>query len=136
MRERRCRLVACLLAVLAGCSGAGGKSASEPGAGKAGEATPAASGPLSEAECMRLLDHYLDLALAEKRATLPPEQVPTEEQVERIRVEMRDDAKQACVGLTERARYDCAMKARTTRALGACLTEQPTEQPTGPSQSG
>jgi hypothetical protein len=128
MRERvRCRLVACIAVALAACSGTGGQSgATEPGARKSGDKQTAAraSGPLSEAECMQLLDHYLELALAEKRATLPPEQVPTEEQVERIRVEMRDDAKQACVGLTERERYDCAMKARTTRGLGACLTEQ------------
>jgi hypothetical protein len=115
-----------LVAALAGCSGTSGKSgATGPDASKSGgeQAAPPASGPLSEAECLRLLDHYLDLAVAEKRATLPPEQVPTEEQVARIRVEMRDDAKEACVGLTERERYDCAMKARTTRALGTCLTE-------------
>ncbi|HKE19971.1 MAG TPA: hypothetical protein VKB80_34090 [Kofleriaceae bacterium] len=110
----------------AGCSGgsggdaAGGKpGAARPGAGGAG--TPRATGPLSEAECMQLLDHYLELALAEKRATLPPEQLPTDEQVARIRVDMRARAKESCVGLTERDRYDCAMKARTTRALGMCL---------------
>jgi len=113
----------------AGCSGgsggdaAGGKpGAARPGAGAAGGAdTPRATGPLSEVECMQLLDHYLELALAEKRATLPPEQMPTDEQVARIRVDMRARAKESCVGLTERDRYDCAMKARTTRALGMCL---------------
>ena len=113
----------------AGCSGgsggdaAGGKpGATRPGAGVAGGAgTPRATGPLSEVECMQLLDHYLELALAEKRATLPPEEMPTDEQVARIRVDMRARAKESCVGLTERDRYDCAMKARTTRALGMCL---------------
>lgn len=72
---------------------------------------------------MRLLDHYLELAMAEKRATLPAEQVPTEEQVERIRTSMRAQAREECVGRGERGRYECAMKATTTRGLGACLTE-------------
>lgn len=71
---------------------------------------------------MRLLDHYLDLAMAEKRATLPPEEVPTTEQVARIRLAMREEAKANCVGHAERARYDCAMRAQTTRGLGGCLT--------------
>lgn len=72
---------------------------------------------------MQLLEHYLELAMAEKRATLPPEQVPTGEQVEGIRTAMREEAKQSCVGRAERGRYDCAMKARTTRALGVCMAE-------------
>ena len=83
-----------------------------------------AGGQLTEAECMRLLDHYLDLAMAEKRATLPADQVPSAEQVARIRLAMRDEAQRNCVGRTERGRYECAMGARTTRELGACLTEE------------
>lgn len=119
--------LAALLAL--GLLSCGGKSAGEPGkagpGGAAGGATaPATSGPLTEAECMQLLDHYLELALAEKRATLPPEQVPTDEQVARIRIEMRGRAKEDCVGQTERTRYECAMQARTTRALGTCLASK------------
>jgi hypothetical protein len=71
---------------------------------------------------MQLLDHYLDLAMAEKRATLPPEEVPTTEQVARIRLAMREEAKANCIGRSERGRYDCAMRAQTTRGLGGCLT--------------
>jgi hypothetical protein len=117
-------LIAALVAP--GCSGGsgGGRAAGEPpgGGGATGGAQAAPrAGPLSEAECMQLLDHYLELALAEKRATLPPEEMPTDEQVARIRVDMRSRAKESCVGLTERDRYDCAMKAGTTRALGTCL---------------
>ena len=111
---------------LAGCGG--GSKASGAGGGSTGgsggeRAAAAERGPLSEAECMQLLDHYLDLAMAEKRATLPAEQVPTEEQVERIRSSMRAQAQEECVGRGERGRYECAMKATTTRGLGVCLTE-------------
>ncbi len=74
---------------------------------------------------MRLLDHYLDLAMAEKRATLPAEEVPTAEQVARIRVSMREQAREYCIGRTERERYDCALSAPSTRALSECLTGAP-----------
>jgi hypothetical protein len=74
---------------------------------------------------MQLLDHYLALAMAEKRATLPADQVPTDEQVDAIRIQMQGEARSQCVGRGERARYRCAMKATTTRGLGVCLTDNP-----------
>ncbi|HTE55434.1 MAG TPA: hypothetical protein VK698_31485 [Kofleriaceae bacterium] len=118
---------AMMCGVVAACSGGStSRAASGGSSGPGGASAPAAggaSGPLSEAECMQLLDHYLDLAMADKRATLPPEQVPTDEQVERIRASMKAEAKDECVGRGERGRYECAMKATTTRALGVCLTE-------------
>lgn len=109
---------------MAACGGGsksgGGPGKSGDGAGGGAEAS-SASGPLTEAECMQLLEHFLEVAMAEKRATLPPEQVPTDEQVARIRVQMRDEARKSCIGRTEREHYECLMKARTTRGLNACL---------------
>lgn len=115
----RCALLFSLLVAACGGQPRGGASP-----GPAGTDPPAAtSGPLTESECMKLLDHYLELAMAEKRATLPEDQVPTEEQVARIRTAMRDEARASCVGKTERGQFDCAMKAGTTRALATCLAE-------------
>lgn len=119
-------LIALFAVALAGCGGGkGGRGAGGGATGGTGGAGGEAAerGPLSEAECMQLLDHYLELAMAEKRATLPAEQVPTEEQVERIRASMRTQAQEECVGRGERGRYECAMKATTTRGLGVCLTD-------------
>jgi hypothetical protein len=127
---RSIAMVGAALHLLAGCSGGAGSAAGSGAGGSGGDRArvgggdPARSGPLTEVECLELLDHYLDLAMAEKRATLPPEQVPTAEQVDRIRLAMRDEARQACVGRGERGRYDCAMRARTTRGLGVCLTDK------------
>ena len=115
----RCAL---LLSLLVACGG--GQSQGGTGPAPAGGEPPATTGgPLTEAECMKLLDHYLELAMAEKRATLPEDQVPTEEQVARIRTAMRDEARESCIGKTERGQFDCAMKAGTTRALATCLAE-------------
>lgn len=82
--------------------------------------------PLSEAECLAALDHFLEVAMAEKRATLPPEQVPTDEQVAAIRDTMRSEYLPQCVG-GERSGYECTMQATTTAAIEACLgdTEAP-----------
>ena len=83
-----------------------------------------ASGPLTEAECMQLFEHFLEVSMAEKRATLPPEQLPTDEQLARIRTQMRDEARKSCIGRAEREHYDCLMKARTTRGFNACLARR------------
>jgi hypothetical protein len=113
----------CFIALAAaGCGGgstSGGGGSTSGGGG--GEVVASGGGPLTEAECMQLLEHFLEVAMVEKRATLPPDQVPTDEQVERIRVQMRDEARRSCIGRTEREHYDCLMKARTTRGLNACL---------------
>lgn len=90
--------------------------------------TAAPDAPLTEAECTQLLEHFLEVAMAEKRATLPPEQVPTDEQVARIRVQMRDEARKSCIGRTEREHYDCLMKASTTRGLNACMAGRQEER--------
>src|SRR5204862_3348728 len=81
------------LALVAGCgggsaagTGAGDGGAHGGGADKAGRpARTAATGPLTEKECVVLADHMLDVALAEQRATLPPEKVPTAEKVAEVR---------------------------------------------------
>lgn len=115
-------LTLCFIALAAaGCGGGSTSGGAGPTAGGGGEVVASGGGPLTEAECTQLLEHFLDVAMAEKRATLPPEQVPTDEQVARIRVQMRDEARKSCIGRTEREHYDCLMKASTTRGLNACL---------------
>ncbi len=114
----------CIIALAATGCGGGSKSGggeSKSGGDGGGEVAPSGGGPLTEAECTQLLEHFLEVAMAEKRATLPADQVPTDEQVARIRVQMRDEARKSCIGRTERVHYDCLMKARTTRGLNACL---------------
>jgi len=102
-------------------------SSNPAAAGEERSGTPT-SGPLTEAECMRLLDHYLELAVAEKRASLPPDQIPTAEQVQRIRTTLGVEAKASCIGRAERERYECALGAKTTRGVGLCLSAPKEEQ--------
>jgi hypothetical protein len=125
VRDLRAPVLLSLTLAVAACGGGQPSGGARPGeSGGSGEgAAVASTGPLTEPECMRLLDHYLELAMAEKRATLPEDQVPTEEQVARIRTSMRDEARESCIGKTERGQFDCAMKAGTTRALATCLAE-------------
>lgn len=80
---------------------------------------PAATGPLTEPECIGLADHMLDVALTEKRATLPPDKVPTDEQVATIRTQMRSEVGTRCVG-GPRDGYDCAMAATTRSDIEDC----------------
>lgn len=65
----------------------------------------------------------LDVALAEKRATLPPDKVPTEEQVAQIRTQMRSEVGTRCVG-GPRDGYDCAMAAETRSAIEGCFPQE------------
>lgn len=124
------RLVALGLGIALANPGCGGPSPqpAEPAApGASGErpgepAPPAAEAPLTEAECLAALEHFLEVSMAEKRATLPPEQVPTAEQVASIRDTMRTSYLPECVG-GPRTGYDCAMQATTTAAMETCLQD-------------
>jgi hypothetical protein len=113
------RLLALL--ALAACGGQAPRPA--PGGAAASPPPPATSQgdrPLDQDDCTRLLDRYLELEQAELRATLPPEEVPTEEQIAAIRARMQKDGMAGCIG-QPRAPYMCAMEAATKPALRACL---------------
>lgn len=119
------------LVLLLGCSrGAGGAAepaspepaaaATDPAPGAGPQAPPA---PLGEQECVALLDHYLDVAMRERRATQPPESVPTEAQVEEIRIALRQDGLETCLG-APRDGYDCAMQATTAADIARCIESE------------
>jgi hypothetical protein len=120
------------LALLVAMAACGGGASSGPAAsdGRARPGAPATTSadavarPLDREDCTRLLDRYLELEQAELRASLPPEEVPTEEQVAAIRTRMHADGMPGCVG-QPRAPYACAMAAPTKPALRACLEPSP-----------
>lgn len=129
----RRRLVVLVLAVAAACGGGGGGK----GGGTTTTGGPATGGatatdgastsstatdgrPLERADCLRLLDRYLELELAELRATRPAEEIPTDEQVAAIRADMEKEDLAGCIG-QPRAPFECAMRADSKAALRACF---------------
>lgn len=116
-------LAAALLAT--GCGSSEKKETSEPapgggggGADRAGAA--AGTGPLTEADCDRLVDHWLELYIADKKKTAKAEEVPTEEDIARARAQVAASERDKCVG-SPRAPYDCSMKAQTIAEARVCL---------------
>ena len=111
--------------VMLACAACGSKSAEkrETSGGPAGDkpaAAPAATGPLTEADCDRLLDHWFALVIADKKKTAKPDEVPTEEDIAKTRARMAAETKEKCVG-SPRAPYDWVMKAQTIAESGVCL---------------
>ena len=70
-------------------------------------------------ECASMIDHILEIQLAEMRARNRPEAVPTPEQVEKIRAGMMKDVTTDCVS---RPDWDCVMAATDATALAACAS--------------
>ena len=114
-------LVAAAL-VATGCGSKDKKETSEGAGGRAGGGAVAAggSGPLTEADCDRLLDHWFALVIADKKKTAKPEEVPTEEDVAKARARLAASSRDKCIG-SPRAPYDCSMKAQTTEEIRLCL---------------
>lgn len=115
-----------LLALLAISCGSSEKPASTgPGPhGEGGGTAAAGAGPLTEADCERLLDHMLELLIADKKKTAKPDEVPTEEDVAKTRARMSAVTKDKCIG-SPRAPYDCSMKAESTEQIRLCLEGKP-----------
>jgi len=117
-----------LAALLAICAAGCGSSSSEkrdngqPGAGGGGASggSGAGAGPLTAADCDRLLDHWFELVIADKKKTAKPDEVPTEEDVAKARSRLAASTRDKCVG-SPRAPYDCSMKAQTTAEIRVCL---------------
>ncbi len=75
--------------------------------------------PLSRAECEQMIDHVLEVGLAQQRANKAPEHVPTKEQVAAIRERLVADQLSACLAWS-RAQWDCVMASTTVETLYAC----------------
>ena len=113
-------LLAALLAI--GCGSSDKKDTDRPASGGGGGATTAGgggAGPLTEADCERLLDHWLSLYIAERKKTAKPDEVPTEEDVAKTRQRMASMTPE-CIG-APRPPYDCSMKAKTLDEARVCL---------------
>jgi len=100
-------------------AGGGGAQVASGGA-PATAPVPGGDGPLTEADCVQLIDHILDLGLARQRREKKPEEVATEEQVAQIRARMHQQQVGECLRGYDRAAWRCAMAATTEEALGAC----------------
>lgn len=116
-------LLAALLAI--GCGSSGKKDTGSAAGGGDGGGTAAGSGggapgPLTEADCERLLDHWFELVIADKKKTAKPDEVPTEEDIAKARARLAASTRDKCVG-SPRAPYDCSMKAETRAELQVCL---------------
>jgi len=81
--------------------------------------------PLSRAECEQMIDHVLEVGLAQQRASKAPEHVPTKEQVAAIRERLVADQLSACLAWS-RSQWDCVMASTTVETLYACA-EEPAE---------
>ena len=90
-------------------------AAGSPGA-DAG-AVAEAPAPLTDAECTQLVEHTLEIGMAQQRATKPADYVPTDDQVGAIRAKLI--ASKPCDGLT-RPQWECALAASTQDALYRC----------------
>src|SRR5215208_3792479 len=87
--------------------GPAGSSADAPAATETTPA-PAPDAPLSDDECARLVNHIIDIGLDVQRRTRRPEEVPTEEQVAKIRAELVPKMRTQCAHFS-RASWQCAM---------------------------
>jgi len=82
-------------------------------------AAAADDAPVSSGECKTLLDHVVDIGMAEKKMKLPKEQWPTDEQIATIKDQMNAANNAECMKMP-RAMYACAMQATTSVALSTC----------------
>lgn len=109
-----------LAAVGCGSKSSEKREASGRPAGGERPTAPAASGPLTDADCDRLLDHWFALVIADKKKTARPDEVPTEEDVAKARARLAAATRDKCIG-SPRQPYDCSMKAQTTAEIRVCL---------------
>jgi hypothetical protein len=75
---------------------------------------------LEEAECQRLLDHYVELLLRDDRPKSSAGEVLRVQQEARKKAE-RDPAFSECRGRVSRRGFDCAMEAQDANRLEQCL---------------
>jgi hypothetical protein len=136
------RLILCAALFAAACgpkpaprSGSGGENGgtgAATGSGTStsdgGPATPPRPPPLSRAECEQMIDHVLDVGMAQQRASKPADYVPTPEQVAKIRERLVIDQLSACLAWS-RTQWQCVMTATTVETLYGCAETAPTSPP-------
>ena len=108
-------------------SGSGSGSSSASGSGGGGSSSGSGSGsssdaPLTRAECEQMIDHVLEIGMAEQRAQKPAEYVPTQEQVTKIREKLAAEQLEPCLAWP-RPVWECTVAAVTVSALYACAAE-------------
>lgn len=110
------------MAALAVSPACGGHASPQPHAERPGEprlaATPAVAATpaaLSDAECDRLLDHTLELAVAGR----PADARPDETERAKIRADARPGFFTRCRGMS-RSQYACGVTAKATTEYQAC----------------
>jgi hypothetical protein len=103
-------------------SGSGSAVASDAGAlagTGAGTGTGTTGGAITQEDCVLVLGHIVDVGMAEKKKTMPPDQAPNEEDAAKARQKVIDAGMEECLKMP-RAMFDCAMKAQDSAALRAC----------------
>jgi hypothetical protein len=96
--------------------GSGSGSGADRGSGASG--TPAPTAP-THAECEALLEHTLTVGLAEQRAAVSAELVPTADDVAAIRADLGPAMIADCMTYPPEV-LACALAATTTRAIAEC----------------
>lgn len=76
-------------------------------------------GPLTREECVALIDHELEVGMADQRARKSADLVPTADQVAALRAKLVAEQVDPCLAMP-RAQWTCAMAATTQEALYAC----------------
>ena len=76
--------------------------------------------PLTQEECGRLLDHYVELLLRSDRPDASAEEI-ARLQVDARAKAARDPAFASCASEVSRSQYDCAMSASDADRLEQCL---------------
>jgi hypothetical protein len=129
-------LALCAAIALAGCAGCGGTTKPDTGGtgtgtggggGGSGSGTAATGGgggtapaaPITDAECDAMIDHIIDLGVAEQA----PAERPTADQIAEIKARPLTDKDKAKCQAFPRKNFDCVMAATTAGALEPCDQE-------------
>ena len=112
-------LGACSQPAKHGGNGNGTGAPARTDAAAAGAGPDAGAGPLTEAECTGVIDHILDAQLAEMRKSKKPEEMPTDEQVEKLREKLRGEMMDQCL-VWDRSSYQCIMGSPDLAGIQVC----------------
>lgn len=102
-------------------SGGDGGGGGTTGGGTTGGASPPAQ--LSRAECEQMIDHVLEVGMAQQRAQKSPDYVPTEAQVAEIRQRLVQDQLAECLAWP-RPQWNCVMAATSVETLYGCAGDE------------
>ncbi len=109
-----------------GGNGSGSPVAGDAGATAAGPDASTEPVALTRDQCAELIDHVLDVGMAAQRTSKQPDQVPTDEQVAKVRVKLQAELMDTCL-TWDTTVHGCMMAAADNDALYACTTEPASE---------